>query len=276
MHPNSVFSARQILWTLTFAGQLVLLVVLLGRERVRRYPWFTVGIALFAVRLLAEVLLAGRMAALPLQEIFLGLADLTAIVGLLVVVEVARRAFAPAQRLTWILGTVALLAVACAVVAYWEPWPQWKELAVDTLLGKLRLLQLLAQKGDTLVDLLTVELGLLVVLFGRHFSGGWRSHTQKIAIGLSTVALAWMAVQGAWQIVARTVHPTTQPEYERIMGLGAKLVNANKVVYIAALIWWIAWLWRDEPGTAVAAETEPPALDQLTAETVNPAVQEEQ
>ena len=58
MHPNFVFTARQILWTLTFAAQLVLLVVLLGRDRARRYPWFTFSIVLFALRLLAEVLLA--------------------------------------------------------------------------------------------------------------------------------------------------------------------------------------------------------------------------
>jgi hypothetical protein len=33
MHLNFDFSAVQILWTLTFAGLLVLLVVLLGRDR---------------------------------------------------------------------------------------------------------------------------------------------------------------------------------------------------------------------------------------------------
>jgi len=26
-----------------------------------------------------------------------------------------------------------------------------------------------------------------------------------------------------------------------------KLWNANKMVYIAALLWWIVWLWLDEP-----------------------------
>ena len=257
MHLNFAFTARQVLWTLTFAAQLVLLVVLLGRDRVRRYPWFTAAIVLFALRLMAEVLLSGRMAGLPLQKIFLTLADLAALVGLLVVVEVARRAFAGAERLTWIIGAVALVAVAAWVLKVWGPWPEWKELAWDSTLGVLRLMQLLAQKADLLMDVLTVEVGLLVVLLGRHFRAGWRSHTQQIAIGLSTVAISWLAVQGAWQIVARTVHPHTQQEYERIMALGGRLVNANKVVYLAALVWWIVWLWFDEPGTAVA---EPAAV----------------
>jgi hypothetical protein len=163
-----------------------------------------------------------------------------------------------------IVGLAAALAVAGVVLVKWGPWPEWAELADKSVLGVLRMMQLLAQKTNTLVDLLTVELGLLVVLFGRRFKAGWGSHTQKIAIGLSTVSMAWLAVQGTWQFLAKTVHPQTQQEYERIMGLGTKLVNANKVVYLAALVWWIVWLWMDEPG-AVATEPqqEPAATAQL-------------
>jgi ABC-type uncharacterized transport system permease subunit len=105
-----------------------------------------------------------------------------------------------------------------------------------------------------------VELGLVVVLFVNRFKAGWSSHTQKIAIGLSTVSMAWLAVQGTWQFLAQSVHPQTQQEYERIMELGAKLVNANKVVYLAALVWWIVWLWLDEPGT-VAGEPQLEAVE---------------
>ena len=54
MHLNFGFTTVQILWTLTFAALLVLLVVLLGRDRTRRFPWFTASIALVAVRLLAS------------------------------------------------------------------------------------------------------------------------------------------------------------------------------------------------------------------------------
>lgn len=252
-------TARQILWTLTFAAQLVLLVVLLGRDRVRRHPWFTASIAVFAVRLLAEVLLAGRMAILPLQEILLALADLAAIVGVLVVVEIARLAFKGARPRTVAVGTLSALVVAGVVLWKWGPWPEWKQLADNSLLGVLRLMQFLAQKTNTFIDLLTVELGLLVVLFGRRFQAGWRSHSQQIAIGLSTVSISWLAVQGTWQFLAQSVHPQTQQEYERIMNLGAKLVNANKVVYLAALVWWIVWLWLDEPGTALPEPAQQPA-----------------
>jgi hypothetical protein len=33
-------------------------------------------------------------------------------------------------------------------------------------------------------------------------------------------------------------------------------LNASKLVFLAALVWWIVWLWRDEPGTTAVAATE--------------------
>jgi hypothetical protein len=268
MHFNFGFTAVQILWTLTFAALLVLLVVLLGRERTRRFPWFTTSIALIAVRLLANRLLYGRMPQLTLAEIFIVLADVTALIGLLVLVEVARRAFRGVQRRTWIAWTLVLAAAAAYVLYIWGPWPDRRTLTADSFLAVLRLMQLAAQKGDLLVGLLTVELGLLVVLFGRRFQAGWRSHTQKIAIGLSTAAMAQLATQGIWQRIALTAMPKTEAEFERIMGLREKFFNANGAVYVAVLVWWIVWLWMDEPGAKAAAETpaEIPAGDGTGAE----------
>jgi hypothetical protein len=269
---------ERVFWTLTFAAQLVLLVVLLGRDRARRYPWFTAGIALASLRLMAEVLLTGRMATLPLQEILLTLADLAAIVGLLVLVELARRTFAGLQRSLWIVNAVGLLVVAGGVLTVWGPWPTWKQLTANPSVSALNLMLMVAgpketptivrgiDKGDLLVALLTVGLGLLVLLFGRRFKAAWRSHTQMIAIGLSTAAMAWLAMQGAVQTIVRTAHPHSQQEYDHIIGLINNLVNADKLVYLCALLWWIAWLWLDEPGAAKAApepvasapEEEPP------------------
>jgi hypothetical protein len=269
MHFNFPFTAVQILWTLTFAAQLVLLVVLLGRDRMARYPWFTAGIALFALRLLVEILLTGRLPMLILQGILITLAVLTAIVNLLVVFEIARRAFDGAQRLVRINGIMAMLVVAGTVVAFWGQWPQRQQLTLDSPLAVLRLMNLAQQKFDMLAYLLAVEVGLLVVLYGRKFKAGWRSHTQQIAIGLSTVAIAWLALQGIWQHIVNSVHPTTRPEYERIVALGGRLVNANKAVYIAVLVWWIVWLWLDEPGTAAVAKDEAPT------ETADTPVEEE-
>jgi hypothetical protein len=43
-----------------------------------------------------------------------------------------------------------------------------------------------------------------------------------------------------------------------MLSFGSNLMTANKAVSLAALIWWIVWLWRDEPGTQeTATETAP-------------------
>ncbi|MGD0519756.1 MAG: hypothetical protein ABSA48_00745 [Terracidiphilus sp.] len=269
MHFNFGFTAVQILWTLTFAALLVLLVVLLGRDRARRFPWFTASIVLLTLRLLSSRLLYGKLPPLTLNTIFITLADVMALVGLLVLVEMARRAFSGAQRSIWIVNTLGMLALAGGVVAVWGPWPAWKTLTASSQLAVLELMQLAAQKANLLLEVLTVELGLLVVVFGRRFKAGWRSHTQQIVIGLSTAAIAHLAMQGTWQLIALKAVPHTQAEYERILGLRDKLSNANGSVYVAVLLWWIVCLWIDEPGTEVAGEA--PAEIPAAAGTVETA-----
>jgi hypothetical protein len=255
MHFNFDFSAVQILWTLTFAALLVLLVVLQGRERIRRFPWFTASIILVTLRLLTNRLLHGRLPQLTMAATFIVMADLSALVGLLVVGEVARQAFGRAQRRTWIVWGLVLLAAAGCVVAFWGKWPEWKTLAVDTALARLGLLQLLAQKTGLLVDVLNIGLGLLVVVFGWRYGAGWRSHVQQIAIGLSTASLSQIAVQAVWETMVRTAGvPHSQEDYLRMVGLQDKLFNANSAVYVAVVIWWIVCLWFDEPGSAQRAE----------------------
>jgi hypothetical protein len=236
---------ERILWTLTFAAQLVLLVVLLGRDRARRYPWFTASIALLALQLMAGELLSGRMAKLPLQVTLFTLADLSAIAGILVVVEMARRAFAGVQRSIYIVNTVGLLLLAGGLLTLLGPWPVWNQVtAWNPMMVKLYLLQLSAQKVDLLVALLTVGLGLLVFLFGSRFKAGWRSHTQSIVIGLFAVAVSLLALE---VVVLRTLH-YTQAEAASVMHLRLSFAFAHELVYLAALVWWVAWLWRDEPG----------------------------
>ena len=247
MHFNFDFSAVQILWTLTFASILVLLVVLLGRDRARVYPWFTASIVIIGFRLLASRLLFGRLAPIPMNAIFLTLALVAGLVSLLVLVELARRAFVGASRNTWIIGTLVLLALCGVVLAFWGPWPAWKTLTVDSVLAGLRLEQFVTQKLDLLVDMLSIGLGLLIVIFGSRYAAGFRSHTQQIVIGLSTAALAQTAVRAIWQLIATHAAPTTQAEYERVLGLQEKLYNSSSAVFVLVLVWWIICLWINEP-----------------------------
>ena len=252
------FTIVQILWTLTFAALLVLLVVLLGRDRARRFPWFTASMVLTALRLLSSRMLYGRLAPITMSQIFLTLALIEALLCLLVAVEIARRAFSGASQRTWIIGTVAVLAVGAGVLATWGAWPAWKTVSTASELGILRLIQLVAQKTSLLSDVITIELGLLVVLFGARFKAGWRSHTQKIVIGLSTASIAQLATRGIWQLIAMHAAPQTQAEYEHVMGIQEKLYNATSLTFVAVLVWWIACLWVNEPGTETANSSADP------------------
>ena len=254
MHFDFHFTAIQILWTLTFAAQLVLLIVLMGRERIRRYPWFTASILLLSLRLIISRLLFGRLAQMTLSEILIVLADVLSVVSLGVVVELARRAFLRAPRTQWIVGLAGGLLVAGLVLWFWGPWPPLKTLTAESQVALLRLMQLAAQKLDLLTNVLVIELGLLVVLFGRRYGAGWRSHTQRILIGLSTAAIAQLGVQGIWQLIAMKAVPHSQQEYEKIIGLRDKLFNANGALFVAVILWWIVCLWMDEPQTKALAE----------------------
>jgi len=275
MHFHFNFSANDIIWTLTFASLLVLLVVLLGRDRARRYPWFTASMVLMTLRLLASRMLFPRLPQMTASEVFLVMADLAAIIALLVAVEVARRAFAAASRTAWIVASLVVLAVGAVVLWRWGPWPSAKTLFAGSTIAYLRLMQLFAQKIDLLSDVLVIQVGLLVVFFGRAFKAGWRTHTQQIAIGLSTASIAQLAVRVIWQAIAlhTTVH--TQTDYERVMSLQEKIYNANDVVFLVVLVWWIACLWMDEPGTkalVAAAEAAPAESAPLEAPPVADAV----
>jgi len=261
MHYHFDFSANEILWTLTFAALLVLMVVLLGRDRIRRFPWFSASIAMMGLLLLTTKLMLSKMSQITGINVYLALSAADVLVMALVLVEMARRTFKGAGRVAWLVGTLVLLAVGAIVLKFWGPWPAWKTLTAAGEYAKLRLLQLGIDKGTMFTGVVTIELGLLATLFGRRFGAGWHSHTQRILIGLSTVSLGQLALRGTLQAMGMHIQIHTQAEYDRVMNLRDKLVHANNAVYLAVLIWWIACLWFEEPGTKALADGELQTVD---------------
>jgi hypothetical protein len=267
MHFDFHFTAISVLWTLTFAALLVLLVVLMGRDRARRFPWFTASIVLVALRLLTNRLLHDKLPQLTMGEIAISLADISVVVGLIVLVEMARRAFKNASTAAWAGWTLGLLALGGIVVWKWGPWPPLKAIAFDTTIAKLQFMQLVAVKAGLLVGVLSVGLGFLVVAFGRRYGAGWHSHVQRIMIGLSTASIAQFGAQGIWEMIARHTTPHSRDEYEHVMALQGKLLNTNSAIYVIVLIWWIVCLWIDEPGTTTleSAGSKAPVREYLDA-----------
>jgi hypothetical protein len=255
------FSAQDILWTLAFASELVLLVVLMGRDRIARFPWFTAAAVMMALRLLTAKLLNGRLPQMTMATVFIVMAEIGALLGLLVVLEVARRAFGSVRRSTWLIGAVALLALGGVILKYWGPWPSWKTLTAQSTTSALQLVQLLAQKTSLFVDIENIAVGLLIVVFGSRYKAGWRSHTQQIAIGLSTASLTQLAIGIIWERIAHTATPKSMADYQHLMGLRDKLFNANSAMFVVVAVWWIVCLWRDEPGTSGAGTTAEPSVE---------------
>lgn len=267
MHFNWHFTAPEVLWTLTFAAQLVLIVVLLGRDRVSRFPWFTASIVAMALRLLCERELFQRLPQLTFATVLIAFSVVVAILGLLVIAELARKAFAGVHRPQLIVNLVGLLLVTAGILSVWGPWPSWKTLTAESQVATLRVLQLIAQKTELLVDLLNIELGLMVVIFGRKFKAPWKSHTQRIAIGLSTASIGGLVVQTVWQFVAKTAAPHNQAELQKALDLRDRLFNSAGALYIAVLVWWIVCLWINEPGADAQSSAPTPPADTASGTT---------
>jgi hypothetical protein len=260
------WNIEQILWTLVLTAHLILLIVLLGRDRVGRFPWFTSAIGLSAVCLLADHLLHGKLTTLAFYwQNYTGIA-LQDILGLAVLLELVRDVFLSRRTglivkpAGWIGWTLFLVAINAAAIWYFGPWPSWQALHADPKQLPLLFVVLFAMKGQLCIALFAIEAALLLRIFGKRFGFGWRSHAQQIALGLSTYAVGFLAVQVITESIKRTVHLTSREQYERIVHLFTNLDNARFALWFLVLIWWIIWLWRDEPAApsaAVLAEAEP-------------------
>lgn len=255
------WNIQLILWAMVLAAHLVLLIVLLGRERIRRFPWFTASIALSAVRLIADHLLHGKLTTVAFYWQSYSGSILQAIVGVLVLVELCRHVFSSGwagkvlKGKGWVGGILVTVPIAFAVAALWDMGISWAVMKSDPAHLPLYIDLYVALKGQIFIAVLTVEVGLLLQLLGRRFGARWRSHDRQIALGLSTVSLALLAVQATTDIVKHNLHLTSRDQYEHIVRLFENLDNGRFAVWLLALIWWIIWLWKDEPGAQFTAQT---------------------
>ena len=260
-------TAEQILWALVLAAHLILLIVLLGRDRISRFPWFTAAIALSTIRLIADHLLHGKLTTVAFYwQSYTGMA-LDAILGLFVLAELLRRVFSTGKAglilkaKGWLGWALITGSIAIAAVWAWGPWPNWQAIAADKAQLPLLIVVLLGMKGQLFTALLTIEVALLMRIFGKRFGYGWRTHPQLIAIGLSTSALGLLIIQVTTDLIKKNLHLTSREEYEHIVKIFNNFDNARSALWVLVLLWFIYWLWRDEPGTSVPEELIPIDVD---------------
>ena len=249
------FSIEQVLWAILLAAHLTLLIVLMGRERAARFRWFTAYIALSAIALIANHLLHGKLTTIAFYWQNYTLLGLQAIIALFMLGELTKQTFStckssvtakPNLYIGWATILVALSAVA---VWQWGPWPTLQALKADPQQLRLLIVILIGMKGQLGTMILIVLVALIMRIAGPRFGSGWRSHPQQIALGLSTSALAFLAVQATNDILSHKIHPKTREEYQHAVRLITHLENGRTVVWIIALVWIIYWVWRDEPGS---------------------------
>ena len=257
-------SLEQFLWATLLAAHLVLLVILLGRDRLARFSWFAVAVGLSAARLLADHLLHGKLTTIAFYWQQYVLVLLSAIAGFLVLAELARRVFAtpaaPTQPLkpsTWLSATVLSVGLAAAILFAIGPWPTLASISADPQLTPLRIVWIVALKAEMLAGILAVLATFAILLFGRRFGSTLRSHATAIALGLSTIAISQITVQRILEGIIQSAHPASQADYQRTLRLLTNLDHARVVLWLLAVLWWIILLWRDEPTLAPGTTPTP-------------------
>ena len=255
------FTIEQTLWAILLAAHLTLLIVLMGRERAARFRWFTAYMALNTIILIANHMLHGKLTTVAFYWQSYSLLALTSIVGIFMLAELAKQIFStgksglivkPNAYLGW--GCI-LFALSAAAVWAWGPWPTLQALQAEPTQLRLLIVILIGMKGQLGVMILTVLVAFVLRLFGKRFGADWRSHPQQIALGLSTSALAFLAVQGINDALSRTLHPKTREEYTRAVHLISRIENARTVIWTLAIVWITFWLWRDEPGAPAQTDS---------------------
>jgi hypothetical protein len=255
-------TVEQILWAVVLAAHLVLLVVLLGRDRTSRFPLFTAAIVVSTIRLLLDHLLHGKLTTLAFYWQSYTTMLIDAILGLLVLIELLRKVFSSGKAglilkaRGWVGWGLVTCASAIAAVWAWGPWPTWQALNADHAQLPLLLVVLAGMKGQLFVAVLAVESALLMRIFGKRFGFVWRSHPQQIALGLSTNALGLLIIQVISDTIKRNLHLTSREQYEHIVKLFNNFDNARSALWVIVLIWWIVWLWRDEPANSAPEAAE--------------------
>jgi len=261
------------------AGHLILLVVLMGRDRVRLFPWFTALTVASTLELLAEHLLNDKLTTLATYWVNFSAMIVVWVLGVLVLVELSRRIFSsgkaglilkPRGWGGWSLVTVGLALLA---VWFWGPWPTWQALQMEyktePVQFKIMILVLTATRGQMVLAILTVEVVLLFAIFAKRFGFDWRTHPRQIALGLVVNALGILSISGIAEYL-KHYRDLSNPEVLRQSQ--ALVENAEKgrhILGVLVLAWWIVCLWKDKPGVQpddlagalVPALAGPPVLE---------------
>ncbi len=214
-------------WAAALLGEAALTVVLLRKDRWRKFPAFT---ALIALPIVTSLLL------LPFRwitghggytVIYRGYVLVDFLLQLAVAVELARSVLRPTG--TWVRDArkqFILSAAAGSLLALTLAY-----LVAPPAASRLEGLQL---RADLFTSLLICELFIAVTLASNRLGLGWKNHVMAIGQGFT-----------AWSLVATAVD--TLHNYFGARHLYDSTESIKSFIYLGVLWYWCVQLWREEP-----------------------------
>ena len=223
---------QQFLWASGFAGNCILLVVLLIRKRAASFPAFTSLIAFTVIRtiLLFSIALNFPIISKPYFRTYWSLRYVGDVIQLVVFYGLARQVFCPTgvwardirRAFQWLVAASVFLALGLTFLAspssvYWY--------------------QTYILRGDFFISVLMSELFVGMMVLASTAGLPWKTHVARIAQGFGAGALISVVLQGA----------------NNYFGLGhghhafLLIEKAEDFSTLGFLGFWIVALWRDAP-----------------------------
>ena len=227
MHPTAFV---RIVWTATFANNLLLLMVLFVRRRAGSFPAFTTYVAFSVLANIAEFLAFYHLAFATYRDIYYCLQILDQGIQVLVFYELAVHVFCPTGAWARDVRRAFLsLVAASAGVAFLLSW-------IAQPPAPLRV-QTFILRADFFSSLLMCELFVGTVVLTATVGLPWKTHVARIAQGLGAYSLFGLAIDIGVTPMGITANTT----------VFAALMRAQKLVWIACQVYWIVTLWQEAP-----------------------------
>jgi hypothetical protein len=211
-------------------GDIVLLAVIVIRQRFRMFPWFTSFIFASVCQTVGLYAIHRRGTKAEYFYAYWTFAMFGTVLRLAVFYEIAGIVFRPVgiwaadiRRRFILLG---LVSFGLAAMFAWFAAPPAK-LPLQTVLIK----------GSLFVAVLMSELFIVTASLSTRVGLVWRNHVFQIAQGLGTYAIITLVVESA-------------DSYFGISGLGTTyqlLQHFRIAVYLCVLVYWTGALWHSEP-----------------------------
>ncbi|HVJ09596.1 MAG TPA: hypothetical protein VM554_14560 [Acidisarcina sp.] len=226
-------------WMAGLVGHLLLVMVLLVRGRVARFPLFTALIIFYIVRTATpQMPFTHTLQPGTYMWLFWGFEIGDVILRALVLGELLRLAFKGTE-------------VPLARVAAWSAVAVALSVALAVLAGPMQrmLVWSIFAKGNLAVAILSL-LALVALIWTRgktHLP--WRSHIFAISSGLAFYALIFLSLQ-AMQLWGGSA---ANPHGEHAAFLRQWMQASAAVAYLAVVLYWVVSLWLDDGSARSAA-----------------------